>query len=268
MNKKTKISLIFVAIIVVTLISSWWILRGQPGGQSPIEQPTKSTAEYKSVIQQSTWIYDLQNPERKTKHVSIAPEGITEKYLPIWKKLFVEKNNISEDCFNKHIRVLETGISTDQSRQLSPASRGREYFEVLYSIKVDWIEFNNADHLVIRKKDQQEYLSTNEFIEEEKNAKETFQKVGSFIPIEKAPMSFEEAVKKLQQINSDAKYLKPIYLSLIFVNPGYYRGHIANGGVLLFGKGTIDFKKNQCVEGYLNLVTAKGSVTRTWCWQE
>jgi hypothetical protein len=268
MNRKTKISLIFGVIIVVFLIISWWILRGQHGGQSPIEQPIKPTAEYQLLIQQSTWIYDLQNPERKAKHVSIAPEGITEKYLPVWKKLFMEKNNISEDYFDKHIKVLETGISTDQSRQLSPASRGREYFEILYYIKIDWIELNNADHLVIRKKDQQEYLSIDEFIAEEKNAEETFQQVGRFIPIEKAPISFEEAVEKLQQINSDAKYLKPVYLTLGFKSPSYDKEQIANGGVLLYGEGTIDFKKNQCVEGYFNLVTEKGSTMRTLCWYE
>lgn len=177
----------------------------------------------------------------------------------------MEKNNIREDYFNEHIRVLETGISTDQSRQLSSVDKGHEYFEVLYSIKVDWIEFNEADHLVIRKKGQQEYLDTNEFIEEEKNAKEKFQRIGSFIPIEKAPMSFEEAVKKLQQINSDAKHLKPAYLTLNFKSPSYDKENIANGGVLLYGKGTIDFKKNECVEGYLNLVTGKGSTMRMFC---
>lgn len=271
MNKKTKIWLIFlmVLILVIILISGWWALYGRSSGQLPIGKPVGLTAEYQSVIQKSIWSsYDLQNSERKAKHVSIAPAGITEKYLPVWKKLFMEKNNISEDYFNKHIQVTDTGITTDQSRQISPTSRGREYFEVLYSIKIDWIEFSNSDHLVIRKKDQQEYLSIEEFIKEEQDAEETFQKVTRFIPIEKAPMSFEEAVKKLKQINSDAKYLKPVHLALGFGSPSWDKEHVANGGVLLYGLGTIDYGKNQCVDGYFNIVTGKGSTTRYSCWIE
>lgn len=236
--------------------------------QTPIGQSTKPTAEYSSVIQRSTWTYDLQNPDRKAQYVSPAPQEITEKYLPAWKKLFLEKNNITKDYFDKHIQILETGISTDQSRQLSPASRGREYFEILYHIKVDWIELNNADHLVIRRKDQEDYLSVDEFIEEAKSAKEKFSQVGNFIPIEKAPMSFEEAVEKLQRINSEAKHLKPVYLTLAFKSPRDDKEQIANGGVLLYGEGTIDFKKNQCLEGYLNLVSGRGYTMRTLCWYE
>lgn len=267
MNKKIILIVIFVLVIIVGGIF-YFLYKQQPTGQSPIGQLTKSSAEYNSVIQQSTWTYDLQNPNRKAQHVSVAPEGISEKYLPVWKRLFMEKNGISNDYFDKHIKILETGISTDQSRQLSPNSRGREYFEILYNIKVDWIELNNADHLVIRQKDQQDYLSIDAFIAEEKNAKETFQQAGKFIPIEKAPVSFEEAVVKLQQINADAKYLKPVYLTLGFKSPSYDKEQIANGGVLLYGEGTIDFKKNKCVEGYFNLVTGKGSTMRTVCWYE
>ena len=70
------------------------------------------------------------------------------------------------------------------------------------------------------------------------------------------------------QCNSDAKYLKPVYLTLGFKSPSYDKEQIANGGILLYGEGTIDFKKNQCVKGYLNLVTGKGSTMRTWCWIE
>ncbi|MCX6723141.1 MAG: hypothetical protein NT094_03685 [Candidatus Staskawiczbacteria bacterium] len=259
MNQKNKIWLIFsiiFIIILIGLIGGWLMLYFKP-----IQQ-------FDLGYQQSSCTYDLQNPDRKAKYVSSAPADITKKYFPVWKKLFMEKNNINENYFNKYILVKDTGISTDQSRQLSPTNRGREYFEVLYNIKVDWIEFCNADNLVIRKKDYQEYLSIEEFIKEEQDAEETFQKVSSFIPIEKAPMSFNEAVKKLQQINSDAAYLKPVYLSLGFGSPSWDKEHIANGGVLLYGRGTINFKDNQCVDGYFNIVTGKGSTTRYPCWIE
>ena len=262
MEKKIKIKLVCLVIVGIIVVSIWWILSGHPSGET-----SEVTKEYRQVIQKSTWSYDLQNPEHRSKHVSAAPKNITEKYLPIWKKLFMEKNKISENYYNKHIRVIETGISTDQSRNLSP-ERGREYFEVLYRIKIDWIEFSEADHLVIRKKNQTEYLSIEEFIDEEESAKEKFQKVSSFIPIEGAPLSFEDAVQKLKQINSDAKYLKPVYLTLIFKSPSYDTEQIANGGILLYGEGTIDFENNQCVEGYINLVTEKGSTMRVRCWTE
>lgn len=259
-KKRLKIWLACGGACGIILVSSWRTLYAQP---------QKATLDYQQVIQRSTQSYDLQNPERGAQHVSIAPKDITEKYLPVWKKLFMERNGVSEDYFNKHIRVIETGISTDRSRQLvPPAERGREYFEVLYRIKVDWVELNNGDHLLIRKWNEDRYLSIDEFIEEEKSAEKTFQKISIFIPIEKAPLSFKEAVQKLKRINSDARYLKPYYLTLTYFgghNPRVDAQHIEGSGILLYGKGVIGFDECNCVEGYLNLVTGKGYVRRYYC---
>jgi hypothetical protein len=193
--------------------------------------------------------------------VSPAPKEITEKYLPIWRDLFMKENAISEDYYGAHIRVVETGLSTDKSRRIT-GDRGREYFEVVYRINIDWIQLNVADHLVIRRKNEQRYLNIDEFLAEEENAKVQSRKVSRFISIDKAPMSFEEAVRRLKQINADAQCLKPYYLTLRFKSPSYDTDKIANGGVLLYGEGVIDLKKNQAVEGWLNLVTGKGSTRR------
>ncbi|MBN1263146.1 MAG: hypothetical protein JW991_02195 [Candidatus Pacebacteria bacterium] len=252
-----------VLIIPVMFLAGFAFFRYRQPRFSPAPSRPTTAAQLAEVIKASGWIYDVKNPDRERNHVTAAPAEITEKYLPLWKKLFMEKNDLNPDYFDRHIKVLETGISTDRSRQLS-SERGREYFEVLYHLKIDWIELNESDHLVIRKEGEERYLSPEEFISEEKNAQEKFRQVKTFTPLDRAPISFEQAVLKLQQSSADAKYLKPKILSLGLANPAAGEEQ-ASSGILLFGEGIIDSRKNQCVTGYLNLNTGRAVTRRIFC---
>lgn len=216
--------------------------------------------DMKAVIKQSNYTYDVNNPNRARTHVSAAPIEVTHKYLPVWKKLFMKRNNITESYFNTHIRIIETGISTDESRELTDGQhRGREYFETLYRIEVGWIKLSETDHLVIRRSEEERYLNIEEVCLEEAQADQEFQKVRLFIPIEKPPMSFEDAVQKLKSINKSARNLKPVRLTLSYPSPSYDTEKIANGGVLLYGREVTDGASGTKIEGYLNLVTGRGA---------
>lgn len=222
------------------------------------------------VIKASTWTYDVSNAERLRQWAWEAPADVSAKYLPAWKKIFLKKNDVQETYFDKHIRIIETAITTDRSRsglatRKGNSPRGREYFEVLYAIRVGWIELNHADHLVIRRSGEERYLTVVEFIEEERNAEIPFQKVSPFIPIEHAPMNFEDSVHMLKAINDDAKHLRPGWLALHFKSPSHDVEEIADGGILLYGSGPIENAAEWGVEGYLNLVSGKGATRRVRC---
>lgn len=88
-----------------------------------------------------------KNSKSQTKYFLIPFEGYevptyypveSQKYLPVWKKLFQNENGISDDYFGKHIFVVGTSLSG-----------GR--FSVVYYYSVDWAYLKLTDNLVVDK---------------------------------------------------------------------------------------------------------------------
>ncbi len=261
MTSKTK--LIIGLIIIIILVLVW------QGKNNLLQMESLQDSEYQQVIQysanrtQDTYWKNSWNPGG-TIEIQDTPKEINEKYVPIWKNLFMKKNSMIENYFNKHIEIIDTGISTDQSRFIAMGGfaderreRGREYFEILYKIKSDWVEFDTKDRFAIRNENSDVYLTQAE-IEENMNAKNTFHDsitdIAKFHPLEKPNITFKQAVQKLQQINlPNSKYIKPIFLGL----------DKKNGGIILYGIGNIS--DNECVEGYFNLLTGMGHLEEIRC---
>src|SRR4030042_3781671 len=95
-----------------------------------------------------------------------VPNELKIQYIPVWQSMFIKKNGITDDYFNRHIEITDTGLSDDRSMFIAMGgasnkypNRGHEYFEVLYKIKIDWIEFATIDSFAIRNPDSDEYLT-------------------------------------------------------------------------------------------------------------
>jgi len=86
----------------------------------------------------------------------VTPE-MQQKYLPIWKELVLYKNKISEDYFTKHITPKKTYL-------LKEVQLG-ERFVVNYQFKLDWVEFEVADSIVVKPNEDDHYLSIEELKE-------------------------------------------------------------------------------------------------------
>jgi hypothetical protein len=66
-------------------------------------------------------------------------ENCTE-YFNIWKSLFISRNNLTQEYFDKHIKPTYSEIDSWMEGQS---------FRVEYKVKIDWAEANLADQFII-----------------------------------------------------------------------------------------------------------------------
>jgi hypothetical protein len=268
MSKKIVI-LIRVLFITIIFVVGFLVPDNKSEAQEPLD------LKYQQVKQDS-----LDKPKDNFWKGSWNPGGtdgfqeasqeIIEKYLPVWKSCFMKKNNVSEEYFNQHIKLTDTAISTEQSRWMAMGGsskfaekKGWEYFSVLYQIKIGWIEFSAIDRFAIKSEDDKEYLTQSE-IEKNVDIKDSFEdpltRIVKFVPILQPGLTFKDAVQELKQVDlPNSQYLEPYFLSLSLDQ---------DGGVMLFGIGTIDQAANSCVQGYFNFLTKKGSTQEIRCQTE
>lgn len=83
----------------------------------------------------------------KNFYQDIDPKGpicnteLCEKYFGIWKELFMEKNNISENFFNEHIKIWgRYGYDVPLNYN----------FSVCYTVDIDWVSARNCDNFIIK----------------------------------------------------------------------------------------------------------------------
>ena len=62
------------------------------------------------------------------------------KYLQIWEELFIARNDMTRDYFNKHITATYSTIDSWNDGQS---------FRVEYKVKIDWAEATLADQFII-----------------------------------------------------------------------------------------------------------------------
>jgi hypothetical protein len=194
-----------------------------------------------------------------------AENELCERYLRVWKNLLLKRNNMSEEYFKKHITPVEAGAG--------PRGEGAG-FVIWYKIKIDWAEIPGYNQFEVKLKPGESlyglnflnfptgvYLSEDE-IEVLVNKSAFHSSIGLIKPIKKLKFSSQdEALKALQKIAGTDKIK---FKDLTYTVPGKRPGD--DGDPYLRGFGTIDYEKNECIRGYINLVTGEGHVSETACW--
>jgi len=93
-------------------------------------QEKVSCIEYPDYNYRYNWIYG-----------PLCPSDTCQKYVLIWKALFMEKNNLSPQYFKDHIIVCSSGNNV-WNEGIS--------FSICYKIKIDWAVAYNCDQFVIK----------------------------------------------------------------------------------------------------------------------
>jgi hypothetical protein len=208
------------------------------------------------------------NP-KKSAALWDAPVEVKEKYLPIWKKMLMKKNSLSEEYFRGHITVVDTALCTDKSLQLSgdPSANldewTREFFLVLYKVKIDWAEMLVRDNFAVKTKDGGTYFDEPEV---EANIKDKEECWWRFLPdiailptAQRLQMSFEETVRRLKEASPpDSRCIRP----------QGFRLDRTIGEIELFGYGCMDEKANKGMEGSIGLISGKCFAQPRRCWIE
>lgn len=273
-------SLIMVlGIIAIACVLGWWVLSSPPEGSSGQDSQSGTLTEINEMLYQKVITYSVSRMGRECWKTANNPDGtqgvwdasteVNDRYEELWKHLFIRKNKLSEEYFQKHISVLDTGISTDQSYLLSLGTRGepvktkgREYYNVMYRVSVDWAEISAIDYFMIKDNRSDEYLTAaaveeNAFIPEDY---ETFPRkrsqISLFLPADKLGKTFYEAAQSLRNLDKAVtQYIEPQYLYLNEL-----------GEIELYGSGCIDSKENAGIEGHYNVNNGKGSSNQKYCW--
>ena len=144
-------------------------------------------------------------------------------------------------------------------------------FLIWYKVKIDWAEIPAYDQFIAKLRPGETlygltlpkgvYLSEDE-IEVLVNKNAFNSSIGIIKPIKKLKFSSKtQAIKTLQKI---AKTDKIGFDRYTYYVPGKLPR--TDGYPYLLGFGTIDYKKNECIRGYLNLVTGDGYAGKTACW--
>lgn len=270
--------IIVLGILALASVLGWWVVntRSDLAGESGKNASSElNDALYKRVVAYSVnrmGKEEWKDPQATggTQRVWDATKDVNDMYESAWKSIFMKKNKLSEDYYQKHIKVLDTGISTDQSFLLSIGmrsdavkTRGREYYNVLYRASIDWAEFSNIDYFMIRENSSMEYVPT-EAVEEYAYIPEEVEKyplkrsrISSLLPAEKLEKTFYDAARGLRDLHPPmTQRIDPQYVYLT-----------ETGEIALYGSGCADYEKNAGVEGYYNLNTGKGSYSRGYCWK-
>jgi hypothetical protein len=59
------------------------------------------------------------------------------RYFAYWRKTFLEKNHLTEEVFDRHVRIQRHGVVPQKE------------FEVEYSLTVDWLQTDWRDHFPV-----------------------------------------------------------------------------------------------------------------------
>jgi hypothetical protein len=269
---------IVLGIIAVAFVAGWWVLNSHTGEPNQGDDRTGNLTGANETLYQKVAAYSVNRMGKDYWKDSWNPGGtrsiwdssmeVNDKYEAAWKALFIRKNRMSEAYFNKHVSVLDTGISTDQSYLLSLGTRGdsikargREYYNVMYRISVDWAQLTNIDYFAIRDNNSVAYytiaeVEENAFIPEEvERYPRKRSDIALFLPVDKLKKTFFEAAQSLRNLDKPmTQYIEPQYMYLD-----------SDGGIAVYGSGCADYKENIGVEGYYNVNTGKGSFNQKYC---
>ena len=222
----------------------------------------KIEGSLESVIQNSTIKILSYNKDNRKE----APQEITDKYLPLWEKLFKEKNQITEAYYRNHYKAVNTYVTTEQDPAFvehKPLRKGRDFFTIVTSYKYDWVSFYLFNYLTIRERNEENYLST-EQIENNKD----YQNIRSAIEIEKIPYSFNQVVQVIKSIDPEARN---IYLDRFDTLPYEFNANETIKtpvSIYLIANGTIDFKKNLCEVIMIDIITLETKKSPSMCFIE
>lgn len=176
------------------------------------------------------------------------------EYLNIWKEFFINRNNLTEDFFNKHITLYGTSFS-EWNEGIT--------FYICYEVKVDWAIVYQCDKFPVKIKSGSNLFSSlprDTFLTKE-NIKTTIGESHTS-QIAKIPnsdklkfSSMEDAVNFLIE-KARVNTLCPNRISI----------NEQTGEYILECSAEYDFSKNECVAAKVGLINGESAINDVPCY--
>ena len=180
----------------------------------------------------------------------------SQKYQNIWKELFLERNGLSEEFFDKHIE-LKTSFLNEWDDGTS--------FSIGYYIKVDWAVAYNMDNFIINITNEEIYPAsnnpTNRYLTKEEvaeivNRREYFSEIIKLTPDE--TLKFATKDEAMDFLIKEAN-VSTLCLLRIFVNT-------TTGHLILEATAQYENESNKCIFAFLDLVNGETNIYDSLCY--
>ncbi|MDP4202407.1 MAG: hypothetical protein Q8861_06910 [Bacteroidota bacterium] len=185
-------------------------------------------------------------------------------YFNVWKQLFLSRNNMTEDYFNAHIFPCSTGLGKwDDGIS----------FNISYKVKIDWVEARLYDSFPV-------FLNSSTAgwypsIAVPRTTLLSKDQINSLIDASafSAQMFTVASVNTLKYTSRQAAFKVLIKAaktdtlctsSILYKNTS--RVNPTNGHPYLEASGDINWDKNQCITGLIDLVTGETTITPGNCY--
>lgn len=278
MKLKTNLVLLiaFIIVVVVILIFAIFYKKNNTSTSPIIISSTIGRITPVPVFGEGTDKPYLQKKYEECNGPLMDRDEAVAKYLPIWKKIYMSLNDMSDEYFNAHISVDLSRTDTIYSRdrntngvfdsKADPCSimmRKAEFLWVSYKVKVDWAEWTETNMLMIRDLeegggywDEDKILS----VGDDPNNGST---ISRFNPVEKLQYGRSEAIEKIKTIKPELT-AEPGRFTISFDR---YRGHgpEMRGHIFFVGDFYGDDCDDNCFSIYLNLTGGKDILTPIPC---
>ena len=192
---------------------------------------------------------------------NVLSQSQQEKYLEIWKTLFMEKSNMSESYFNKHITKY---IITSDKWNAGIS------FGVNYIMHIDWVDIKCSDAFLVKMNssyDSYEYLNIPRDVYFDKDQIEF--NIDSKVDSE---ISYFNLLEKLKYKNCTE------LRTAIIDSSGYEGAKVGRASYYVPGKlpredgdpyviitGVVSQQNNKCLRGHINLITGEYKVWEDAC---
>lgn len=204
-----------------------------------------------SCFQRDYYAYLDNYPDR-----SVCTDSLCNKYLDIWKQLFKEKNNMSDDFFDSHIELWRMN--------LNEWAKGAS-FSVCYRINFDWAIAYNCDQFIIKiEKDDKTWPALNlpRDIYLSKNDIRTITTYHAFTSeiafvsknISISPESFQDALDYLTKKAG----VNTLCSTRIYVEE-------TTGNLFIDAYAQYNNKYNECIHAKINLTTLETDIANGVC---
>lgn len=196
----------------------------------------------------------------KPAQTEFCDSATCNQYFLVWKSLFMQRNNMTEKYFDKHIFPYKTLVNSWVDG---------ESFSVQYQVRIDWMVCHTADNFIIKANSElypalniprYTYLNQAEI----NAAIDAYAFSSDMNVIQSIDHLYFGSPKKTVQFAQDQASNNSVHFS----DYRFYQAKpvfTPNGHPYMHCFGTVDEDQNQCVEVIINLHTGTSEVINGSC---
>ncbi|MVM30549.1 hypothetical protein GO755_10940 [Spirosoma sp. HMF4905] len=195
-----------------------------------------------------------------TYTINQTPDSLTQYYLAIWKRKFMQRNGIDDARFEATIKYVSGSLQT----WLQGVS-----FRVDFMYQLDWLSIRHSEQFQVYYDPEATKAYAIDVPRGIYLAEAQIPSRGlwdNYQPLQiGAKLAFASCADACQALKIKTKFpvLKP---GEVLFYPSLQLPALPAGEPYLFSGGTIDSTANRCVFGRINLVTGEAQATEEPCW--